>query len=59
MRVIVGDTLLTYDIILLREVSDSIQNPNWKAKTERVKENPYSSIRPFILTQAENPNSKD
>ena len=31
-RVIVGDTLLTYDIILWREVSDSIQNLSWRVK---------------------------
>ena len=53
--------MLTDDIILLKEVSDNIQNLNWNAKFQVSQWNSLSlhEIHPFVLTQAENPNSKD
>ena len=59
IREIVRDTLLTYGMILLRKViSSKVRNERQKLGTSK-KILMLHEICPSILTQAENPNSKD
>ena len=50
--------MFTYGIILPREVSEKSELKG-KNPSESMKILMLNEIRPFILTQAENPNSKD